>query len=109
MEMLLCCVSWTYKGSLVGRQQEALFARSSQEFGAFLLLWNAAFTGPPLTRADFGCFLPVGEALLHGPVFVREPSDGIVPVGSEEKQVTLTCEARGNPSPHYRYSGKFEN
>ncbi|XP_066100646.1 contactin-3 isoform X1 [Saccopteryx bilineata] len=43
------------------------------------------------------------ELLLRGPVFVREPSSTMVPVGSEDKRVTLNCEARGNPSPHYRW------
>ncbi|XP_046531311.1 contactin-3 isoform X2 [Equus quagga] len=44
-----------------------------------------------------------GELLLQGPVFIREPSNSIFPVGSEDKKVTLNCEARGNPSPHYRW------
>uniref|UniRef100_A0A8C0KRB9 Contactin 3 n=1 Tax=Canis lupus dingo TaxID=286419 RepID=A0A8C0KRB9_CANLU len=41
--------------------------------------------------------------LLQGPVFIREPSNSIFPVGSEDKKITLNCEARGNPSPHYRW------
>ncbi|KAF4024061.1 hypothetical protein G4228_015943 [Cervus hanglu yarkandensis] len=44
-----------------------------------------------------------GELLLQGPVFVKEPSNSIFPVGSEDKQITLNCEARGSPSPHYRW------
>uniref|UniRef100_G1PJD7 Contactin 3 n=1 Tax=Myotis lucifugus TaxID=59463 RepID=G1PJD7_MYOLU len=44
-----------------------------------------------------------GELLLHGPVFVSEPSDSMVPVGAEDKRVTFNCEARGNPSPQYRW------
>ncbi|XP_006770701.1 PREDICTED: contactin-3 [Myotis davidii] len=44
-----------------------------------------------------------GELLLHGPVFVSEPSDSMVPVGAEDKRVTFKCEARGNPSPQYRW------
>uniref|UniRef100_A0A8C0AJ03 Contactin 3 n=1 Tax=Bos mutus grunniens TaxID=30521 RepID=A0A8C0AJ03_BOSMU len=44
-----------------------------------------------------------GELLLQGPVFVKEPSNSIFPVGSEDKKITLNCEARGNPSPHYRW------
>ncbi|VFV30444.1 contactin-3-like [Lynx pardinus] len=44
-----------------------------------------------------------GELLLQGPVFIREPSNSIFPVGSEDKKITLNCEARGNPSPHYRW------
>lgn len=50
-----------------------------------------------------------GELLLQGPMFIKEPSNTIFPVGSEDKKVTLTCEARGNPSPHYRYSEKLQN
>uniref|UniRef100_A0ABK0M250 Contactin 3 n=1 Tax=Rattus norvegicus TaxID=10116 RepID=A0ABK0M250_RAT len=48
-----------------------------------------------------GCL--AGELLLQGPVFVKEPSNSIFPVGSEDKKITLNCEARGNPSPHYRW------
>nr|XP_020736433.1 contactin-3 isoform X2 [Odocoileus virginianus texanus] len=44
-----------------------------------------------------------GELLLKGPVFVKEPSNSIFPVGSEDKKITLNCEARGSPSPHYRW------
>ncbi|XP_058582191.1 contactin-3 isoform X3 [Neofelis nebulosa] len=44
-----------------------------------------------------------GDLLLQGPVFIREPSNSIFPVGSEDKKITLNCEARGNPSPHYRW------
>ncbi|XP_054407858.2 contactin-3 isoform X2 [Pongo abelii] len=44
-----------------------------------------------------------GELLLQGPVFIREPSNSIFPVGSEDKKITLNCEARGSPSPHYRW------
>ncbi|XP_044790261.2 contactin-3 isoform X4 [Bubalus bubalis] len=44
-----------------------------------------------------------GELLSQGPVFVKEPSNSIFPVGSEDKKITLNCEARGNPSPHYRW------
>nr|KAF6310272.1 contactin 3 [Myotis myotis] len=44
-----------------------------------------------------------GELLLHGPVFISEPSDSMVPVGAEDKRVTFKCEARGNPSPQYRW------
>uniref|UniRef100_A0A452ERG9 Contactin 3 n=1 Tax=Capra hircus TaxID=9925 RepID=A0A452ERG9_CAPHI len=45
----------------------------------------------------------LSELLLQGPVFVKEPSNSIFPVGSEDKKITLNCEARGNPSPHYRW------
>ncbi|XP_032989135.1 contactin-3 isoform X4 [Rhinolophus ferrumequinum] len=44
-----------------------------------------------------------GELHLQGPVFIREPSDSVVPTGPQDKKVTLNCEARGNPSPHYRW------
>ncbi|XP_057621767.1 contactin-3 isoform X3 [Chionomys nivalis] len=48
-----------------------------------------------------GCL--AGELLLQGPVFIKEPSNSVFPVGSEDKKITLNCEARGNPSPHYRW------
>uniref|UniRef100_A0A8D1QTD0 Contactin 3 n=1 Tax=Sus scrofa TaxID=9823 RepID=A0A8D1QTD0_PIG len=41
--------------------------------------------------------------LLQGPVFIKEPSNSIFPVGTEDKKITLSCEARGNPTPHYRW------
>uniref|UniRef100_A0A8D1QKF4 Contactin-3 n=1 Tax=Sus scrofa TaxID=9823 RepID=A0A8D1QKF4_PIG len=44
-----------------------------------------------------------GELLLQGPVFIKEPSNSIFPVGTEDKKITLSCEARGNPTPHYRW------
>ncbi|XP_063116332.1 contactin-3 isoform X3 [Cavia porcellus] len=44
-----------------------------------------------------------GELLLQGPVFLKEPSNSIFPVDSEDKKITLNCEAKGNPSPHYRW------
>lgn len=43
-----------------------------------------------------------GELVLQGPVFIKEPSNSVFPVGSDDKKITLNCEARGNPSPHYR-------
>ncbi|XP_074168297.1 contactin-3 [Rhinolophus sinicus] len=51
------------------------------------------------------CFIGClgGELPLQGPVFIREPSDSVVPIGPRDKRVTLNCEARGNPSPHYRW------
>ncbi|XP_006890703.1 PREDICTED: contactin-3 [Elephantulus edwardii] len=44
-----------------------------------------------------------GELLFQGPVFIKEPSSSILPVSSEDKRITLNCEARGNPSPLYRW------
>ncbi|XP_058419632.1 contactin-3 isoform X2 [Diceros bicornis minor] len=61
-----------------------------------MLSWNQL-----ILLSFIGCL--GGELLLQGPVFVREPSNSIFPVGSEDKKVTLNCEARGNPSPHYRW------
>ncbi|XP_035242546.1 contactin-5-like isoform X2 [Anguilla anguilla] len=43
------------------------------------------------------------ENARFGPVFVQEPGDTIFPLESEEKKVTMICEARGNPSPTYRW------
>uniref|UniRef100_A0A7N4PUK0 Contactin 3 n=1 Tax=Sarcophilus harrisii TaxID=9305 RepID=A0A7N4PUK0_SARHA len=51
----------------------------------------------------FSLYRPTGDVTLQGPVFIREPSNSIFPVDSEEKKVTLNCEAKGNPSPHYRW------
>uniref|UniRef100_A0A8B9MZ11 Uncharacterized protein n=1 Tax=Accipiter nisus TaxID=211598 RepID=A0A8B9MZ11_9AVES len=43
------------------------------------------------------------ESVDYGPVFVQEPDDVIFPTDSEEKKVSLNCQARGNPTPTYRY------
>lgn len=89
---------------------KALFLERRQEFLASVssILERSLYV--PFTYVVvFGCFPPTGELPLQGPVFIREPSDSVVPIGPRDKRVTLNCEARGNPSPHYRYSGKFEN
>ncbi|XP_033977662.1 contactin-4 isoform X2 [Trematomus bernacchii] len=39
----------------------------------------------------------------HGPVFTQEPSDSIFPLSIDDKQVFINCNARGNPTPHYRW------
>ncbi|XP_005482654.2 contactin-5 isoform X2 [Zonotrichia albicollis] len=43
------------------------------------------------------------ETVDYGPVFVQEPDDMIFPTDSEEKKVSLNCQARGNPTPTYRW------
>lgn len=43
------------------------------------------------------------EGVDYGPVFVQEPDDVIFPTDSEEKKVSLNCQAHGNPIPTYRY------
>lgn len=44
------------------------------------------------------------ESADYGPVFIQEPDDLIFPTDSEEKKVSLNCQARGNPAPTYRYN-----
>ncbi|CAM4349016.1 contactin-5 isoform X1 [Caretta caretta] len=43
------------------------------------------------------------ESVDYGPVFIQEPDDVIFPTDSEEKKVSLNCQARGNPAPIYRW------
>ncbi|XP_039241314.1 contactin-5 isoform X3 [Pipra filicauda] len=43
------------------------------------------------------------ESVDYGPMFVQEPDDMIFPTDSEEKKVSLNCQARGNPTPTYRW------
>ncbi|XP_078513119.1 contactin-5 [Lissotriton helveticus] len=43
------------------------------------------------------------ENVEYGPQFVQEPDDVVFPANFGEKKVTLNCEARGNPSPNYRW------
>ncbi|XP_028905534.1 contactin-3 isoform X1 [Ornithorhynchus anatinus] len=61
-----------------------------------LLLWKQLFL-----LSFIGC---LGDDVeLQGPVFIREPSHHIFPVDSGDKKITLHCEARGKPTPHYRW------
>nr|XP_023403779.1 contactin-3 isoform X5 [Loxodonta africana] len=70
----------------------------------FLLQFQNADSTIPLTSYFFWMSSThIGELLLQGPVFIKEPSNSIFPVGSEDKKITFNCEARGNPSPHYRW------
>ncbi|KAG8452995.1 hypothetical protein GDO86_004705 [Hymenochirus boettgeri] len=39
----------------------------------------------------------------YGPVFVQEPENVVFPMDSGEKKVSLNCEARGLPTPMYRW------
>ncbi|RXM96334.1 Contactin-5, partial [Acipenser ruthenus] len=48
------------------------------------------------------CFFCL-ETQEFGPAFLQEPDNTIFALGSEEKKVTLNCEARGNPPPMYRW------
>ncbi|KAF4078298.1 hypothetical protein AMELA_G00197800 [Ameiurus melas] len=41
---------------------------------------------------------------FHGPKWRMEPSDLMVPVGLPEEEATLTCDAKGFPSPQYRWT-----
>ncbi|MBN3297925.1 CNTN5 protein, partial [Amia calva] len=43
------------------------------------------------------------ESMEFGPEFLQEPDDAIFALDSDEKKVTLNCEARGNPTPSYRW------
>ncbi|KAJ8368639.1 hypothetical protein SKAU_G00086670 [Synaphobranchus kaupii] len=43
------------------------------------------------------------ENAEFGPVLIQEPDDTVFPLESEEKKVTMICEARGNPLPTYRW------
>uniref|UniRef100_A0A8B9I101 Contactin-5 n=1 Tax=Astyanax mexicanus TaxID=7994 RepID=A0A8B9I101_ASTMX len=44
------------------------------------------------------------ESEEYGPVFIQEPDDAIFSLDSDDKKVMMSCEARGNPAPTYRYS-----
>ncbi|XP_042315641.1 contactin-5 isoform X2 [Sceloporus undulatus] len=43
------------------------------------------------------------ESVDYGPVFIQEPDNVIFPVDSDEKKVALSCQARGNPVPSYKW------
>ncbi|XP_014846697.1 PREDICTED: contactin-3-like isoform X1 [Poecilia mexicana] len=44
------------------------------------------------------------SASYHGPRWRMEPADLFIPVDSIEEEATLTCDAKGTPSPQYRWS-----
>ncbi|MBN3314489.1 CNTN3 protein, partial [Atractosteus spatula] len=44
------------------------------------------------------------DRVFNGPSWVNEPSDLILPIDLPEQEATLTCEAKGNPAPQYRWS-----
>uniref|UniRef100_A0A8C6SG54 Contactin 3a, tandem duplicate 2 n=1 Tax=Neogobius melanostomus TaxID=47308 RepID=A0A8C6SG54_9GOBI len=44
------------------------------------------------------------HASFHGPSWRMEPGDLFIPVDSIEEEATLTCDAKGNPPPQYRWS-----
>lgn len=39
---------------------------------------------------------------FHGPRWRMEPGDLFIPIDSIEEEATLTCDAKGTPSPQYR-------
>uniref|UniRef100_A0A3B4FIZ4 Contactin-3-like n=1 Tax=Pundamilia nyererei TaxID=303518 RepID=A0A3B4FIZ4_9CICH len=41
---------------------------------------------------------------FHGPRWRMEPGDLFIPIDSIEEEATLTCDAKGTPSPQYRWS-----
>uniref|UniRef100_A0A803T4Y6 Contactin-5 n=1 Tax=Anolis carolinensis TaxID=28377 RepID=A0A803T4Y6_ANOCA len=43
------------------------------------------------------------ESVDYGPVFIQEPDNVIFPVDSDEKKVSLSCQARANPTPTYKW------
>ncbi|XP_043928641.1 contactin-5 isoform X2 [Protopterus annectens] len=43
------------------------------------------------------------ESLEYGPIFTQEPTNIVFPIDSEGEKVVLNCEARGNPTPIYRW------
>ncbi|XP_023403775.2 contactin-3 isoform X2 [Loxodonta africana] len=80
------------------------FFLHEHSFLVFLLQFQNADSTISLTSYFFWMSSThIGELLLQGPVFIKEPGNSIFPVGSEDKKITFNCEARGNPSPHYRW------
>ncbi|XP_078399857.1 contactin-4-like isoform X2 [Cetorhinus maximus] len=67
-----------------------------------MLLWKLL-----LLQSFIGCLAENGKP--HGPVFMHEPHDIVFPVDSEEKKATLSCEATGYPTPHYRWQRNGTN
>nr|XP_020651666.1 contactin-5 isoform X1 [Pogona vitticeps] len=81
---------------------------SSPSFGSISSpSWHAAATAQQYHTPTN--LYQVSEAFRHddsidyGPVFIQEPDNVIFPVDSDEKKVSLNCQARGNPAPTYRW------
>lgn len=62
-----------------------------------LTLWKAlTMTSERIVLSLFS------DSIDYGPMFIQEPDNVIFPVDSDEKKVSLSCQARGNPAPNYR-------
>uniref|UniRef100_W5MUQ1 Contactin 3b n=1 Tax=Lepisosteus oculatus TaxID=7918 RepID=W5MUQ1_LEPOC len=62
-----------------------------------MLLWKRLFL-----LSIIGCLAE--DRVFNGPSWVNEPSNLILPIDLPEQEATLTCEAKGNPAPQYRWS-----
>uniref|UniRef100_A0A8B9HTL9 Contactin-5 n=1 Tax=Astyanax mexicanus TaxID=7994 RepID=A0A8B9HTL9_ASTMX len=69
-----------------------------------ILLSNDYITSIPLLDFSFCVCVLSTESEEYGPVFIQEPDDAIFSLDSDDKKVMMSCEARGNPAPTYRYS-----
>ncbi|XP_026531431.1 contactin-5 [Notechis scutatus] len=58
---------------------------------------------PPTNPEPFSEAFKQEEGVDYGPMFIQEPDHVIFPMDSEEKKVSLNCQARGNPAPTYRW------
>uniref|UniRef100_A0A8C5WZM0 Ig-like domain-containing protein n=1 Tax=Laticauda laticaudata TaxID=8630 RepID=A0A8C5WZM0_LATLA len=58
---------------------------------------------PPTNPEPFSEAFKQEEGVDYGPMFIQEPDHVIFPMDSEEKKVSLSCQARGNPAPTYRW------
>ncbi|KAM6447254.1 contactin-5 isoform 2-T3 [Liasis olivaceus] len=58
---------------------------------------------PPTNPEQFPEAFKHEEGVDYGPVFIQEPDHVIFPMDSDEKKVSLSCQARGNPAPTYRW------
>ncbi|OCT93246.1 contactin-5 isoform X1 [Xenopus laevis] len=61
------------------------------------------YSAPPNMYQFPEAFRQDDESVNYGPVFVQEPENMIFPMDSGEKKVALNCEARGVPTPIYRW------
>uniref|UniRef100_A0A3P9CV46 Contactin-3 n=1 Tax=Maylandia zebra TaxID=106582 RepID=A0A3P9CV46_9CICH len=50
------------------------------------------------------CMYCLDSGSFHGPRWRMEPGDLFIPIDSIEEEATLTCDAKGTPSPQYRWS-----
>ncbi|XP_063286580.1 contactin-5 [Pelobates fuscus] len=92
--------------SLFNAKNRPRYSSSLQSLGHYSQSWRerAKHYSAPTNLYHFSeTFRQDDESVDYGPVFIQEPENVIFPMDSGEKKVALNCEARGSPTPSYRW------